>query len=292
MKNRPTKTWIPSYVKVFILFIAISATSCSREELETTTDETASDEVVTDEDLTSRCTTTGYEWLGSSPNNNDNWKLQYQGKEARRVGGDASFYTIANSRFEVVGSSCNRLRFRVDDSDPTTSGSSNPRSELREMRKLSSSGKEKTAGWSYTSTKYIDIDFKVREMTSSGRLSVAQIHSGQDDISQISVDKLSNGKYKVSLIVEGDDGPEYKTLYDNASSGTRFKIRMKIEGKKVKARKLTSGSSYTSAVTIKNSSKYRTSTCYFKAGAYLIGASSGKAKVEFYKIKTSGAQSY
>lgn len=273
------------------ILLGMLSISCSSEPI-TEIEEIQQEEkpISADEDDLGKCSITGYDWLIQSPNNNGNWKLQYQDKEARRVGGNESFYDVANSRFDVVGSSCNRLRFRVQKGDATTSGSNNPRSELREMRRMSN-GRERTAGWSYTSNKWIEIEFKVREMPTSGRLSVAQIHSGQDDISQISVDKKSNGRYKVQLYVEGLNGVNKKTLYNDASVNTTFKVRMKIENNRVKARR-TSESSYGTSYEIKNTSKYRTNTCYFKAGAYLLGANSGQARVEFNKIKISTTQAY
>ena len=289
MKNLSSN--LLKYVSILLLTLIIS--SCEKEEIYEDSSENLKVQDADNENsaFTSKCSIKGYIWLKNSPNKNNNWKLQYLGIEATKNSTSNKFSSVANSRFDVVGTSCNRLRFRVDKNDPTTGNSSYPRTELRERTKTNSSGKDRDAAWSYTSTKWMDIEFKVREIPSSGRLSVAQIHSRKDDISQILVRKLSNGKLKVSLIVEGSNGGVERTIYNNASTNTIFKIRMKIENNKVKARKL-SNSSYLPSVTIKNSTTYRTSTCHFKVGTYLLGANSGKAKVEFYKIKTSGAQNY
>lgn len=234
-----------------------------------------------------------YTWLQQS-GNSANWKLQYASSsstfEAKRTSSN-NFKTIANDRFDMVGSACNRLRFKVNGNDATTSGSNNPRCELREMTKQSN-GKENEAAWNSntTSTKRLTVKPRVLELTNTNKVGVAQYHSDDDEIVIVTVQKVGT---KYTLKVEGDgiSSTSHQTLTTNYTLGTEFTISIEVNNNRVRW-KYNSGS-YTSWKSIVNNTNYRRSTTYFKAGAYALNSpTSGACRVEFSQVLVNSSQEY
>ncbi|NUT92614.1 MAG: family 16 glycosylhydrolase [Saccharothrix sp.] len=143
---------------------------------------------------------------------------------------------------------CAAVQFRAAVNGVTTSGSSYPRSELREMN-----GTAK-ASWSSTSgTHTMVVDQAITALPDDKPHVVAgQIHDASDDVS---VFRLEGTK----LYVTNGDTSHYKLVTDNYALGTRFQAKFVVGGGQIKA--------YYNGVLQTTISK-SFSGGYFKAGAY------------------------
>ncbi|WP_124980782.1 polysaccharide lyase family 7 protein [Nonlabens xiamenensis] len=283
-------------LSIGVLSMSLVMTSCSPEEIQEP-DEQEID--LMEEELSKAACEVPYEWLrysqkGQYARNSSNWKLQHptstQTYEKKRTD-NSSLTTYSNSRFRMVGSTCNRLQFTVYAQDATSGNSSNPRCELREMTKWEN-GQEDEAAWSSntSSTKSITARVKVTHVSTSGRVGVVQYHSGQDE-NVIVIVRKSGSQYKLAVTGDGINGNEY-VLDSDYQLGTYFTI--KIEAKDNKTRWKYNSNSFSSWKTITNSTRHRRSTCYFKAGVYNLSTkstSSGYSRAEFTEIKVNRSES-
>jgi hypothetical protein len=142
------------------------------------------------------------------------------------------------------------VRFRAPVNGVTTSGSSYPRSELREM---TSNGKEK-ADWSSTSgTHTLIVDEAVTSLPAEKpHLVTAQIHDAADDVSVFRLEGTN-------LYLTDGNTPHHKLITSTYKLGTRFQAKFVVGGGQIKA--------YYNGVLISTISK-DFSGGYFKAGAY------------------------
>lgn len=145
---------------------------------------------------------------------------------------------------------CDGVQFRAAVNGVTTSGSKNPRSELREMTK----GGSDAASWSTTSgTSTMVIDEAVTHLPSNkAQVVVGQIHSQHDDVTVFRLE--GNNLY----VTKGND-THYQLVTDNYHLGTRFTAKFVASGGQIKAYY-----NNTLAATLKVAS----SGDYFKAGVY------------------------
>lgn len=150
----------------------------------------------------------------------------------------------------VPNETCDGIRFRAPVNGVTTSGSSYPRSELREM---TDDGSDE-ASWSNTSgTHTMEIDTAVTHLPQDKEhIVVGQIHGGDDDVT---VFRLEGSKLYVT---KGDDS-NYALVTDDYKPGTRFKAKFVATDGKIDA--YYNGNL---AATVEVESE----TSYFKAGAY------------------------
>jgi len=158
--------------------------------------------------------------------------------------------TYANDPWFTTADDCTAVRFRAPVNGVTTSGSNNPRSELREM---TNSGKDKASWSSSSSTHTMVIDQAVTDVP-KGRPNVVagQIHDASDDVS---VFRLEGSKLYVT---DGDD-PHHHLVTDSYKLGTRFEAKFVVSDDKIKAY-------YNGTLQTTLSKKF--SGAYFKAGAY------------------------
>jgi len=152
----------------------------------------------------------------------------------------------------VPTATCDGVRFRAHTSAPTTSGSTYPRSELREM---TGTGGTTKAAWSTTSgTHRMFIDQAITAVPLGKKHVVAgQIHDASDDVIVIRLEYP-----KLFIDIGGSDGP---TLDANYSLGKRFTVEFVASGGAIQ---IFYNGSTTPAYTLSRS----VSGCYFKAGAY------------------------
>ncbi|MEJ2877564.1 chondroitinase-B domain-containing protein [Saccharothrix sp. CCNWLY140-2] len=143
---------------------------------------------------------------------------------------------------------CDAVQFRAPVNGVTTSGSSYPRSELREMN-----GTAKAA-WSSTSgTHTMVIDQAITALPADKPHVVAgQIHDSSDDVS---VFRLEGS----SLYITDGDTSHHKLVTSNYVPGTRFQAKFVVSGGQIKA--------YYNGVLQTTISK-SFSGGYFKAGGY------------------------
>ncbi|WP_309112072.1 chondroitinase-B domain-containing protein [Saccharothrix sp.] len=143
---------------------------------------------------------------------------------------------------------CDAVQFRSAVNGVTTSGSSYPRSELREMN-----GSAK-ASWSSTSgTHTMVVDQAITALPADKPHVVAgQIHDSSDDVS---VFRLEGG----NLYITNGDTSRHKLVTSNYVLGTRFQAKFVVSGGQIKA--------YYNGVLQTTISKSFTGG-YFKAGAY------------------------
>jgi hypothetical protein len=149
--------------------------------------------------------------------------------------------------FKVAG---NGVQFRAPVNGVTTSGSSYPRAELREM----TDNGTKNAAWSSTSGTHTLTVKEAFVKLPAGKPHVvgAQIHGGDDDVT---VFRLEGS----SLWITNGDTPHHKLVTSNYVLGTPFEAKFVVSGGQIKA--------YYNGV-LQTTLKKSLSGAYFKAGAY------------------------
>jgi hypothetical protein len=149
--------------------------------------------------------------------------------------------------FKVNG---NGVQFRAPVNGVTTSGSSYPRAELREM----TDNGTKNAAWSSTSGTHTLTVKEAFTKLPAGKPHVvgAQIHGGDDDVTVFRLEGTS-------LWITNGDTPHHKLVTSNYVLGTPFEAKFVVSGGKVQA--------YYNGVLQTTLSK-SFSGAYFKAGAY------------------------
>jgi hypothetical protein len=216
-----------------------------------------------------------------------NWKITipYDGSDS---GSDAdeikgtTFKTYSNTGWFWADSDKIWVNFKCNAGSPTTSGSDNPRSELREMKNDGTNNNE--IAWSMTtSTVYKQEGIcKVTNTPSSGKLAFAQIHStldSYDDIIRLQV-RLSGSNHV--LYVMGSCVSD--TADDIRTQTVGSEINYKIEASNSEVRVYLDGSLKR---TYKNDMT-KSPTNYFKAGNYLQSKpSSGYGLVKYRYLKTN-----
>ena len=147
--------------------------------------------------------------------------------------------------------------FHVNHGGVSTSNSSNPRSELREM----ANGGKDQASWSSTSgTNTMTIKQKVTHLTDvKPQVVVGQIHNSSDDITVFRME--GNGGSSASLyITDGNTTHAYK-ITDSYTLGTVFTVKFEVAGGTIKY--------YYNDQLLPYSQNKSGSGWYFKAGNYL-----------------------
>jgi poly(beta-D-mannuronate) lyase len=154
--------------------------------------------------------------------------------------------SYSSEHFRVAGGG---VEFTAPVTGATTSGSSYPRSELREM----ANGGTSNAAWSSTSgTHVMEITQAItRTPTAKPHVVAGQIHDSGDDVVMV---RLEGSK----LFVEGD-GDELAVLDANYSVGTTFTVRLEVSGGHIRV-------FYNGAQKLDYA--FSGSGLYFKAGAY------------------------
>jgi hypothetical protein len=142
------------------------------------------------------------------------------------------------------------LRFRAPVNGVTTSGSDNPRSELREM---SADGQDE-AKWSTSEgTHALEITQAITRLPEGNpRVVAGQVHGEDDDLS---VFRLEGS----SLYVTKGNDPKYRLITSDYVLGTPFQAKFEVGGGEIKA--------YYNGE-LKATIEQEPDTAYFKAGAY------------------------
>ncbi|WP_428962162.1 polysaccharide lyase family 7 protein [Micromonospora fluostatini] len=154
------------------------------------------------------------------------------------------------SPYFVTTDSCKAVQFRAPVNGVTTSGSSYPRSELREMANNGTSN----ASWSSTSgthTLVVDEAFTALPSTKPHVVG-AQIHDADDDVTVFRLEGTS-------LYITNDNDTHYKLVTSNYQLGTRFQAKFVVSGGQIKA--------YYNGV-LQTTITKSFSGGYFKAGGY------------------------
>ena len=198
-------------------------------------------------------TPSGVEQLSQISNSIDlkNWKLTLPVGESDEP---KEIFQPELSKFSLepwFNVSSNGLRFRAGVNGVTTSGSSYPRSELREM---TNSGLEK-ASWSSTSglhTMFLDQAItavpQVKKQVVAG-----QIHDGDDDVMVI--------RLEYPILYINVDGDNEQILDSEYILGKRFSVMFEVSGGQTKV-------FYNSSAEPVYTLDKEFSGAYFKAGAY------------------------
>lgn len=159
--------------------------------------------------------------------------------------------TYSNDPYFRLNSTCNGIQFRAPVNGVTTSGSSYPRSELREMTNNGTSN----ASWATNSGVHaMFIDQAITAVPTTKKHIVAgQIHDASDDVIVIRLEYP-----KLFVDINGTEGP---TLDANYVLGKRFTIKFEASNGQVK---IYYNGNINPAYTLNKSG----SGMYFKAGAY------------------------
>jgi hypothetical protein len=160
-----------------------------------------------------------------------------------------SLKTFMSKPYFQPTSDCNAVVFRAPVDGATTSGSKNPRSELREMGENGGS-----AAWSSSSgTHTLVVDEAFAKLPEGKpQLVGAQIHDEKDDISVFRLEGTN-------LYITDGNNPHYKLVTSSYQLGTRYQAGFVVSDNTVKA--------YFNGKLVATLSK-SFSGAYFKAGAY------------------------
>jgi hypothetical protein len=161
----------------------------------------------------------------------------------------------SNPVFFRTTPACDAILFQAPVTGVTTSGSKNPRSELREM----TDGGTGLAGWSsgagthrMTVTQAFTHLPNARTDGGTAGLVGAQIHDADDDITVIRLEGSN-------LWVTEGDNPHYKLITDKYKLGTKFETSYEVGGGKVEV-------FYNGELQATIADRFR--GAYFKTGAY------------------------
>ncbi|MDQ3576994.1 MAG: polysaccharide lyase family 7 protein [Actinomycetota bacterium] len=180
-----------------------------------------------------------------------NWKvtLPIGESESPKEVKQPTLATYAISPWFKVTSTCDGVQFRAPVNGVTTSGSSYPRSELREMK---NNGADNASWSSGFGTHTLILSQSIKNLPAVKPHVVAgQIHDGQDDVS---VFRLEGGK----LYVTNGDNSHHKLVTSSYVLGTKFEAKFVVSGGQIKA--------YYNGVLQTTITK--SFSGYFKAGAY------------------------
>lgn len=185
-----------------------------------------------------------------------NWKVTLPVDDPNRSGTQPlevkqpDLATYAASPWFKTTSTCDGVQFRAPVNGTTTSGSSYPRSELREM---ANNGRD-NAAWSSTSgTHTMVIKQAIKNLPQDKPHVVAgQIHDGDDDVS---VFRLEGSK----LYITNGNTSHHKLVTSNYRLGTKFEAKFVVSGGKIRA--------YYNGV-LQTTITKSFSGAYFKAGGY------------------------
>lgn len=176
-----------------------------------------------------------------------------------------------------VNSACTGVQFRSPVNGVTTSGSSYPRSELREMK---NNGQDKAAWSSGSGTHTMVVSQAIMKLPNTKpHLVAGQIHDGDDDTQ---VFRLEGS----SLWLTNGDEAHYKLITSNYQLGTRFEAKFVVSSNTIRAY-------YNGALQSTLSKSF--SGAYFKAGAYTQAncsnsspcSSSNYGEVHVYSLSVS-----
>jgi hypothetical protein len=185
--------------------------------------------------------------------------------------------TFAVDPWFVATEDCTAVQFRAAVNGVTTSGSMNPRSELREM----TNGGETKASWSSTEGEHtMVVDQAITAVPQVRPYVVAgQIHDAEDDVT---VFRLEGKK----LYVTNGDTTRYHLVTDNYVLGTRFEAKFVVADGRIKV--------YYNG-TLETTIEKDFTGGYFKAGAYTQAhcgnsspcADSNYGQVEIYDLEVT-----
>lgn len=203
------------------------------------------------------------------------WKLTLPvlaGSKAREVR-QPELATYSSSWCEL-NEAGDGVLFRANHGAATTSGSKNPRSELREM---TPDGRTEH-NWSATSGRHVmTVDLAVNRLTQvKPHVVVAQIHGEDDDVT---VWRVEGSKL---WITRGDDTHAHLAL-DGLQLGQRIRVGFDVEGGRVR---------YTlDGAVLPFEVKTTDGACYFKTGCYLQSNPStapGESAAEYAEVELFG----
>jgi hypothetical protein len=185
--------------------------------------------------------------------NNNKWKMQLP---INTSGTSIDIYQPQLATYSInpwfMAAPGGGVQFRAPVNGVTTSGSSYPRSELREMV---DSAAHVNAAWSSTSgTHKFTVDVKVTKLPNTkSHLVIGQIHNTSDDVTVFRVEGST------LWITDGDTSHGY-AVDTNFTLGTRFTYSFEVSGGRIRYYYKGQLLPYTQTKSI--------SSAYFKAGAY------------------------
>lgn len=192
------------------------------------------------------------------------WKLQANGVDIKQPALDSH----SSWRMGVSGTG---VAFRARVSDNTTSGSSYPRSELREMK----AGGTTNAKWSTSSgTHTMDVTVAIGALPKKRPIVVCgQVHNGSDDVVRVLGKRRSDGR--IDLIASyglGQGNGSVDKPLGSVAQGQRFTYRIRAKG----------GVIYVDINGVEKAKRsVSTAGAYFKAGVYVQSNTDHDAATEY-----------
>jgi Alginate lyase/Immunoglobulin domain len=166
----------------------------------------------------------------------------------------------------------------------TTSGSSYPRSELREELDPPST----SSNWFAFGTHYLDAQCKVLQVPSTGKVIIGQIHGFTGAALPLVKIQYHSG------VIEGlvktnanDDGSDFKFTYMNVGLSNLVTYQIKV----VNGRISIAVNGVTNSMNVfQTDPDWQTNTLYYKAGSYCqdnVGTTNEGSRVAFYAVSVS-----
>lgn len=153
-----------------------------------------------------------------------NWKLTLPINSAQeiKVGGNPDLSTYASEWFQLNAAK-DGVVFKVRTDGATTSGSKNPRSELREM----TSGGQANASWSSSSGVHsMEVEFAVNTLPigSKPQVVTGQIHDASDDITVFRVEGSLTNRSIASIWITDGNTTHGHLLTDAYRLGDKYRV--------------------------------------------------------------------
>ncbi len=170
----------------------------------------------------------------------------------------------------------------------TTSGSSNPRSELRELLYPPST----TTNWNCYGLHTLDAQCKVLAVPSSLKVIIGQIHSFLGPALPLVKIQYSSGKIEALVKTNANnDASDYKFTYANVGLSNTITYQIKVLNGLISI----AVNGVTNSMNVfQTDPDWATNTQYFKAGSYcqdFTGASNEGSRVAFYSVSLFHAPS-
>lgn len=167
----------------------------------------------------------------------------------------------------------------------TTSGSSYPRSELREQL----NPPENSINWTVRGTHILEAECRVRILPSSGTVIIGQIHGYLGDARPLFKLVYNRGTLDAQVKQSPSSDTDLHHYFPNIPTNSLIAYRIVLEDGVLH---FTINGETRSAHLLANDPAWAEQTFYFKAGAYVIdnsGNSSEGGRVDFYRLETSHA---
>ena len=193
----------------------------------------------------------------------------------------------SNALYFYTGSGDGAMTFWAPVTGATTSGSSYPRSELREQIRPPSN----TSNWLAYGTHIFSAQCRVTQVPSTPKVIIGQIHGYTGAARPLIKLQISSGVIEALVKTNSNYDADFKYVFQNVGVGNLINYQIKMENGLLTM--TVNGSNQTANVFLTDPD-WATNTMYFKAGSYCqdnTGLTNEGGRVAFYALSLSHAPS-